>query len=85
MFGLFEVETAKCGQQPVPQLQGKGTVKAPVASSYTGMFVGVYPPEKTHRPRKKMVFRGVAADIYIYIYSWVGGFMVSNVFNVPPY
>ena len=66
---------------------------------YTGMFVGVYPPEKTHRPRKKMVFRGVAADIYIYIhiyiytyiyihiyiYSWVGGFMVSNVFNAPPY
>ena len=27
MFGLFEVETAKCGQQPVPQLQGKGPWK----------------------------------------------------------
>jgi len=35
------------------------------------MFVGVYPPEKTHRPRKKMVFRGVAADIYIYIVGLV--------------
>ena len=84
MFGLFEVETAKCGQQPVPQLQGKGPWKPRWHHGIRECLWVFTHPRKHIDPAKNGVSGGLLL-IYIYIYSWVGGFMVSNVFNVPPY